>query len=457
MPVFPKAGARDLAALPLLLGALLLSPLARAERFTLATEGVAAYYAVTLDADVYAHSARPGLADLRVRNGAGELLPYALDLPPEPAAEARTLSDVPWFALPALAQRQAAPMGVVIGTDGALRAASPQPAAASAGAWLLDLSKLREDAAAVVIGLPDGEYQGAVDVASSDDLQHWQAVGSAQLLRVSRGGSVLSQDRVALGRLRARYLRLQWQGVPPAPARVQVETVAAGTPPPLALQWREDIAATQAQAGGDYVFDTGGRFPAERVRIRLPQPNTVVRATLWSRPDPESAWRMVSSGQLYRLAGAGGGEQESAPLAIERNADRLWRLSVDARAGGLGSGMPVLALGWRPAVVTFVARGAAPFSLAVGEPAAQPREPGPVARAELLAGPAPVIAKARIAGMNASPRSAAAPADAQRNRRLVLWGALLLAVGVLGAMAWRLLRTLGEPAAPPPERDPPAS
>ncbi len=431
---------------------LLLFAPARAERFPLAAEGDAAYYAVTLNSDVYAHSRRDDLGDLRVRNGAGELLPYALALPPEPPAEVRTLREVPWFALPAAqAQGQGAPVGVVIGADGALRAASGVQAARSAGAWLLDLSQLRDAASAVVIGLPAGDYQGRVDVASSDDLQHWQDAGSAQLLRLSREGTQLSQDRIALARLRAHYLRLQWQGTPPAPATVQVETVAAGMPPPLALQWRDGIVATQAQAGGDYLFDSGGRFPAERLRIRLPQTNTVVQATLWSRPDDKSAWRVVSSGRLYRLAGAEGTEQESAPLAIGRNTDRLWRLSLDARAGGLGAGMPTLALGWRPAVVTFVARGAAPFSLAVGEPEPQAQEPGPVARAELLAGAAPAIGNARIAGMTASPQALAVPADTQRTRRLVLWGALLLAVGVLGLMAWRLLRMAG---APPPARDP---
>ncbi|MGO4329699.1 DUF3999 domain-containing protein [Cupriavidus sp. 2TAF22] len=437
----------------LLLGAVvaLLAPgLAWAERFALVTEGAAAYYAVTLDASVYAHARQGGLGDLRVRNGAGELLPYALALPAEAPAEVRTLHEVPWFALPAArAPVQGAPMGVVIGSDGALRAASPPPPAGKPAAWLLDLSQLRAAASAVVIGLPEGDFQGGVQVTTSDDLQQWQGAGTAQLLRLTRDGSTLTQDRVTLARVRARYLRLQWLGTPPVPLRVQVETVAASAPPPLSLQWRDGIVATQAGTGDEYLFDSGGRFPAERVRIRLPQANTVAQATLWSRPDAQSAWRLASSMQLFRLAGAGGTEQENAPLAISRNADRFWRLSVAGRSGGLGSGMPELALGWRPAVLTFVARGAAPFSLAVGEAQGTAPEPGRVARDELLAGPAPVIGNAHIAGMTASPQSAAVSAD---TRRLVLWGALLVAVGVLGFMAWRLLRSLG---AAPPARDPP--
>ncbi len=52
---------------------------------------------------------------------------------------------------------------------------------------------------------------------------------------------------------------------------------------------------------------------------------------------------------------------------------------------------------------------------------------------------------------NAVSAPTAVPSDTQRNRRFILWGALLLAVGVLGVlglMAWRLLRVLG--AQPPP-------
>ncbi|WP_241754368.1 DUF3999 domain-containing protein [Cupriavidus basilensis] len=41
------------------------------------------------------------------------------------------------------------------------------------------------------------------------------------------------------------------------------------------------------------------------------------------------------------------------------------------------------------------------------------------------------------------------PLDTQRNRRFILWGALLQAVGVLRLMAWRLLRVLGAQQPPP--------
>ncbi|WP_155402672.1 DUF3999 family protein, partial [Ralstonia solanacearum] len=57
--------------------ALSLSAPAWAERFALTGAPGASYYAVTLGADVYAHSRDAGLADLRILNGDGEPVPFA--------------------------------------------------------------------------------------------------------------------------------------------------------------------------------------------------------------------------------------------------------------------------------------------------------------------------------------------------------------------------------------------
>lgn len=437
----------------------MLPTLAQAERFALATEGSAAFYAVTLNADVYTHSQRADLADLRVRNGAGEPVPYVLDIPAAEVAEARTLHEVPWFALPARTRRESAPLGVVIGPDGALRAGTSSTATTDGetAAWLVDVSRLREPVSALVIGLNEadkpGDYRGDVEVSASDDLRHWTRAGGAQLLRASRAGGVLAQDRIELDRVRARYLRLQWRDAPPAATRVQAETVAAAPPGAAAtFQWHEDVVATQPTGGAEYLFDAGGRFPAERVRIRLPQPNTVVTGTLWSRPDAQVAWRPVGVMKLYRLAapataGKPDEEQQSAPIVIPRSTDRFWRLTLNGGQGALG-GMPVLALGWRAATVTFVARGGPPFALAVGEPPPRTGDAGPAPRADLLVGASPVIGAARITAMEASPPAPAEP-DPERRRRLILWSALLGAVGLLATMAWRLARTIGKPPAAP--------
>ena len=122
------------------------------------------------------------------------------------------------------------------------------------------------------------------------------------------------------------------------------------------------------------------------------------------------------------------------------NRERLAVLDVlEAEAGGA----PLLAIGWRPATVTYAARGDVPFVLAVGEVA----RGSPVARADLLVGASPLVAPAQLGTMRESPADAlTAGPPGGRTRQWVLWGVLIAAVAVLGGMAWRLFRT----SAPPP-------
>ncbi len=314
---------------------------AGAERFELTGAPGAPYYAVTLGAEVYAHSRDAGLADLRILNGDGEPVPFSIDRPRDAAPQARTLQTVRWFAAPAEEDGKPGTAGVVLGTDGVLRATGPLPAQASARAWLLDLSPLRDTVTAVVVGLPAAEFQGEVSVQASDDLQHWRPVTRATLFHLANQGSTLVQDRIELAGVHAKYLRLTWQGKPPVPDAVRVE-LASGMPAAPAdsdIQWRTGLAPVQVPATGDYLFDTGGAFPVERVKVRLPQTNTVVQATLSARANARAPWRPVTSARLFRLAGVGGrGEQESPPMVVPATGERYWRLQVDTRSGGLGAG-----------------------------------------------------------------------------------------------------------------------
>lgn len=428
----------------------LLSASAWAERFALSGTPGAAYYAVTLNEDVYAHAHEASLADLRILNGDGEPVPFSIDVPRDVAPQARTLHDVRWFATPVDDTQRPGAAGVVLGADGVLRATGTPAAPESTRAWLVDLSPLHDGntatVTALVVALPAVEFQSGVNVQASDDLQHWSPVAQATLFRLSNQGSTLVQDRVEFNGLRAKYLRLTWQGKPPAPEAVRAE-LAVGAPVAAAdsaIQWRAGLAPVQTPAAGDYQFDTGGVFPVERVKVRLPQANTVAQATLYARADAQAPWRMITSVRLFRLAGAGGqAEQENTPVTVPATADRYWRLQVDTRSGGLGAGTPQLAVGWRPATVTYAARGSVPFSLAIGEVA----RGHPVARSDLLAGASPAVASAQLGAMTDSPADALkAEPPAGRTRQWILWGALVAAVAVLAAMAWKLFQT---PATPP--------
>ncbi|WP_416269160.1 DUF3999 domain-containing protein (plasmid) [Burkholderia cepacia] len=419
-----------------------------AQRFSLDLDGTAAYYQLTVPQPVYAASRRDDLGDVRIFNGAGEPVPYSLDAPAAAApAVPPTRTPVHWFPLPpARADNGSAPLGVTVGPDGALRAGVAAPARAKHGADLVDLSHADGDIDALLVHVSDDSYQGRVAVEASDDLRSWRSLGSTQLLKVGRGDDMLVQERIALEGAAPRYLRLDWLDGAPAIASIDVETHprdARGTDTAsVPRQWRNAMRVRAGGTPGEYLFDTDGAYPVDRVRIDLPQPNTVARATLQSRADAQAPWRDVTGAVLFRLQGKAG-EQRNPPLEFAANTtDRTWRIVVDMRNGGFGSGQPAVVIGWHPAALTFVARGAPPFTLGVGDASLVSSAVG---RDALLVGMAPEVRPARVGA--ALPVSAVTPApaaDTDAPRRYVLWGALVVAVGVLGTIAWRLAKGGGE-------------
>jgi hypothetical protein len=419
-----------------------------AQRFALQLEDGAAYYSVTLPAAVYAASQRSDLGDVRVFNGAGEAMPYSLDAPREPARTAPTLRSVSWFPVPlASAGGNGAPFGVAITADGSLRATSAPPSRAQHDVDLIDVGRASRPGwvGALLVHLRDENYQGRVSVESSDDLRHWQPTGDAQLLKVHYNGSILSQDRIELNGTHARYLRLRWLDGSPYVDSIDAE-VHAGVPgqarrADAQREWHEDIVARAGLKGGEYFFTMSGQYPVDRLRLTLPQPDTVAPAVVYSRMGLDAPWREVSSAVLFRLHN-GSVEQDNPSLELKPDTDRQWRVVVDTRNGGVGSGNLTVAAGWHPATLTFAARGAAPFTLAVGSAAATSTA---LDRDELLAGASAVAATVRLGDALlpvAQGASVVSPVagDPPVPRRYLLWLALILAVASLGMLAWWLAR-----------------
>lgn len=116
-------------------------------------------------------------------------------------------------------------------------------------------------------------------------------------------------------------------------------------------------------APGEHQFDLGGQLPTDRLRVALPQPNTVASIALRSRAKPADPWRRVRTTVVYRL-NRDGDEVKSAEVAVATNTDRYW-LRVDQRGGGIGLEAPRLyVVGWVPHRLVFAARGKPPFLLA---------------------------------------------------------------------------------------------
>ena len=116
------------------------------------------------------------------------------------------------------------------------------------------------------------------------------------------------------------------------------------------------------------------------------------------------------------------------------------------------AGAPELKLSWTPATLVFLGSGVAPYTLHVGRDKAKPMRrdlaqvaPGFTA-AELQGLERAVAGAVRTGAVPAASTSdAEAAGSAARARMAALWAALLLGVGVLGFMAWKLVGQMKKP------------
>jgi hypothetical protein len=414
------------------------------------TTADAAAYRVTLPLGLYQVAVREDLADLRVFNARGEVVPYALSRP-----AARTISRGPGTALPLFALRDesaaaADAVRVTIDSQNAAVRLQTRGSAAAGGAakqYILDGRPVGFSVAAMQLTWPDdaADFSGRLRVDASDDFATWRTLAeAAPIANLHAGGQQLVNNRVELAPTRAKYWRLSWTGES-APFEL---TAVTAEPAESRIEAERSTLEVEGRMGGgargEFEFDLGARLPIERVNLGLPEQNTVVGAELLSRAHPQDPWRHVAGRQFYRINTAAG-EVRNGPVDIATDSDRYWLARPADGSGGASAAAPLhLQVAWTPSDVVFFARGSGPFVLAYGSAAA------PAAETDLSSIPAAVtVMRAALGAPRAlgGPMRLAAPAAAYPWRRMLLWGMLALCVCLLAWMAYRLSKDMGKNAA----------
>lgn len=439
------------------------SPSSFAYGIPIRADGGESLYRLDLPRAVYVGAIRPDLGDVRVFNGAGEVVPHAFRPRVRSETQKRAPVALPFFPLygddagqlDGLSLRvERSASGTIVQLDERARA----PASKKLLAYLVDATALKDPVRALQIGVKGGaSYAASVHIEASDDLSRWRTLASgAPLVSLQHGGARLEQGRVEFGSARSRYLRIGWSAMPAGTALGALRAELGDERVEAPRQWEAVAGSAVAGKPGDYAFDTQGVFPADRVRFELPQANTVIQFQLFSRSRADREWRAVTRATAYRLR-RDGAEIASPDLSIGEDPERYWLLRVDQRGGGLGAGEPRLVLGWVAHEIVWVARGNPPFTLAYGSRDAKPSAyaiesivPGYRDDADLGAktasagGDASMPVKAAAAESPAplgGPAALEQPADV---KRWLLWGALVAGVALLGWMAWRLVKQMGK-------------
>ncbi len=336
--------------------------------------GAEALYDVTLPPSVYQGVTRRDLGDVRIFNGAGEVVPHAWRTRRTQTSEAGASVALTLFPLKAPAGAGVDGLRVNVRRDanGAMAVdvisdAGSVPGVATQSevvGYLIDLNAHERALHAISFewNSPEG-FNGRLRIDASDDLASWRTlVSGAPLVSLEVAGQRLQQKRVELPAQKVKYLRLSWTNndaktKPPllTAANAELTDVVVEAP----RSWSK-FSAVAGDKPGEYVFDLKGQFPVDRLRLELPEVNTIVQVEVLARDKAEQPWRSAARGVVYRLKQAGR-EIVSPELSVGATAERHWLIRIDQRGGGLGSGMPVLAAGWAPHQLVFAARGAPPL------------------------------------------------------------------------------------------------
>jgi hypothetical protein len=429
-------------------------------------EGVASHYRFAIPAAAYRGASRRDLGDLRVFNAAGEPVPYAF-APREAQSLAPVLSPVNSFPLRGDRDKglESANVRVERSHQGTVVNVSVVDAVPAARrkliGYLIDASELKAPQEALILTWNARQgFSGYARVEGSEDLSSWHVLASnAPILSLEHAGARLERNRVELRGARAKYLRVSFQQVAPD---FELKAVRVELRPDRAEPPREWLSASAVpgKLPGELLLDTQGHFPVDRIRLALPQPNTVAQIQLFTRERPEDPWRAAATATAYRLARERG-DLTNPDIRLAVNLNRYWRIVVDQKGGGFGAGEVRVELGWLPHEVLFVARGTGPFTAAYGSKSAKPGAlpvsavlPGDEAHQVAAAGPAKL---GEVSGAPPAPPTLfSEPARFFRSitenpeaKKWTLWVALLAGVLMLGWMALRLLRDMGNSSRDP--------
>ena len=416
------------------------------------TTGEGAIFQVVLPLEFYRGVVRNDLSDMCVFNRAKEVVPYAVKLPesetPAPPPEAT----LPIFPIPGEPGRELDGLSLRVQRDGTgtilhLDSSGQTVSAPSIVAYLVDASSLKKPAGALVFEWEPGAggFTGRISVEGSDDLERWsRVVSGAVVASLHYGENSLIQNKVPLKSAAFKYLRIAW---PSALRQVKLVKVTAELVEPAAEQPRSRVSALpgpKQEKPGEYAFVSPGPFPADRLKVILPQKNTLISVEILSREDEKAPWKWRVSGLAYDLR-LEGTDVVSPDLAVPPVTDRFWLLRVRQGGGGPGQGAPGLELGWLPQHLLLVARGEGPFLLAYGNAGRRVvsnRSDELLAKFSESRGEKILFPQATVGAQIVLGGEAKRAVPVVDPRKAVLWGVLVLAVLVLGWMAVHLFRQM---------------
>jgi hypothetical protein len=436
-------------------------PVTKEQSFTthraLLLEGEGPWYRLDLPATLRLASQRADFADIRVFDAQGVAMPFSLLRPQTEYKVSEQRQEVAIFPLYSESQSDADPAPTVrlqSNARGTLIEVIPDAGEAETQAgvrrgWLLDTSGIEGEMVRMSLDWVAAEEIPSLQrfaIEGSDDLQQWHALGTGQAVHMTFDGAEIDQREVRLPGLSNRYLRLIWQQPSQAPMLQGVSVVENRTLSKIpSLSWSSPLSAERT-ADGDYRLQLPRAMRLERMRIGLPQINTLAPLTVsggYLDRKGREVWSPLGEGLVYRLS-LNGDEAQQNEIPLSSRAFDLFR--VQASGGGLDMPRLKIKLGLAPMQLVFLARGEAPYRLSLGNRKAVMAGLPLDSLMPPIEGVTPEASTARLGeAMGTVPAAEAMSGAGGRAawswKNFLLWGVLFVGVILLVFMTAHILRS----------------
>lgn len=438
-----------------------------AATFKLDANGQDALYRTEVPKAVYQHSRSESLKDLTIHNANGEQVPYAL-LPYEALNPLNTTTydtkPLPVYPISEYQLKDPATLNIKIEStdnhhiDPTVTLKTNSQVKDTKSIYLIDAGKDHPALKSLRVDWLGGE--GALlslEILASDDLKTWSSAGHAVLLKTTADGKVLSQNSITLDSpTEQRFLQIR----PSDNSLLVLTKINAeysnlqSIAPHLLWQDLKLLSRELNQKTGEINldFESPGRYAISRLRVMLPETNTITNAKVFARKSSSDPWQYISAASLYHVIKQAK-IYTNSDITVYPTSARYWRLQFNQANGGLGSENPNLSAGWLPDTFIWNARGKAPFSLQIGN---NPDVVNNVAIDSLIsnfsAEPELKIKKIQQlpkSGLSIESQTTIQSDTAAANawtsppdyKRWMLWGGLLTGVLLLAGMAYSLLKS----------------
>lgn len=406
-----------------------------------------------LPAEVLGRSRSGGLADLRVYNREGQLVPIALAGVPPSTARLR-IQRVPAYPIEADSlkaldglqlriEERAGSRVVTLAGDPASTAATVAAPAQRVVAALLDTRLLQDPVVEIELDVTTPLNRPVtIHLASSADLRSWSHLASTVVMRSEAGQLGATSVTLSHGAwLKDRYLRASWSEAGVTVSSATVTTATSGEAAPRSVM---ALGEPQRISAHEWRFALPFASMPAQLQITPVGSNVLVPVALSGRNDGSQPWRLLGQTVVYQLD-VQSGPQGNPAMPWPGGNWREYKLEADANTAGFAL-PPQLAVAFEPRQLVFVTSGSAPFTLEVGRNGAKP---GFLPLDSLIPGYRPgqenELPLARLEAADLATPGGVAPSAAPSSapiatRGVVLWAVLLAGVALLAAMVWVLVR-----------------